>query len=220
MGKAIKKLAPIAIGIGIGMATGGFGTAASAGAWGSAGGLGSIGTAGVSGGLFGGLSASTIMQGAGLLTNVASGIQSQKYADKQNSFQNEQTKQANLAEDARNKYNQLLQKRSRLESIRVGRLEQGRIGAATAGSGLGASGTSSFTGAIGSIGSQTSANLGNINVAQDVGNQISGFNIAGANAGSAANSAGSKSTMWTNASTLGGTFLENGKGIANIFGKD
>jgi len=54
---------------------------------------------------------------------------------------------------------------------------------------LGQGGTSGYTGSIGSIGSQTSANLGNINVAEDVGNQITGFNVAAANAGSQANSA-------------------------------
>jgi hypothetical protein len=215
--KVVKAAIPIAIAVGVGYATGGFGTAASAGAWGSAGGMGSIGTAGVSGGLFSGLSASTIMQGAGLLSNVAGNIQSQKYASQQSGFQREQVTQQNKAEEARNRYNQLLQKRSRLATIRQGRIQQGQI-AGSMGA-LGSGGTSSYTGAVGAIGSQTSANLGNINVAQDVGNQITGFNVAAANAGSQANTAGSKSGMWNNVSTLGGTFLEQGDKIASIFGK-
>jgi hypothetical protein len=84
---------------------------------------------------------------------------------------------------------------------------------------LGSGGTSSYTGSVGAIGTQTSANLGNINVAEDVGNQITGFNVAAANAGSQANSAASKGSMWNNVSTLGGTFLEQGGNIASIFGK-
>jgi hypothetical protein len=213
--KVVKAAIPIAITVAAAYATGGFSTAASAGAWGSAGGMGSIGTAGVSGGLFSGLSASTIMQGAGLLSNVAGNIQSQKYASQQSGFQREQVTQQNKAEEARNRYNQLLQKRSRLATIRQGRIQQGQI-AGSMGA-LGSGGTSSYTGAVGAIGSQTSANLGNINVAQDVGNQITGFNVAAANAGSQANTAGSKSGMWNNVSTLGGTFLSKGPEIANIF---
>jgi len=196
MGKVVKKVAPIAIGIGLGMATGGFGTAAS-------------------GGLFSGISLPTALQGAGLLTSVASQIQSQKYAKKQSGFQREQVEQQNKAEEARNRYNQLLQKRSRLATIRQGRIQQGQIGGSMGA--LGAGGTSSYTGAVGAIGSQTSANLGNINVAQDVGNQITGFNVAAANAGSQANTAASKSNMWSSVSTLGGTLLSEGPKIANIF---
>jgi hypothetical protein len=159
----------------------------------------------------------TFMQGAGLLTSVAGNIQSQKYQKQQAGYQREQVTQQNKAEEARNRYNQLLQKRSRLSSIRQGRIQQGQIEGSMGA--LGSGGTSSYTGAIGSIGTQTSANLGNINVAQDVGNQITGFNVAAANAGSQANTAGSKSSMWNNVSTLGGTFLEQGGNIASIFGK-
>ena len=84
---------------------------------------------------------------------------------------------------------------------------------------LGTGGTSGYTGSVGSIGTQTSANLGNINVAQDVGNQITGFNVAAANAGSQANSAASKSSMWSSVSSLGGTLLSSGDEIGNIFKK-
>jgi hypothetical protein len=158
---------------------------------------------------------SNAISGAGLLSNVAGNIQSQKYQSQQAGFQREQVTQQNQAEEARNRYNQLLQKRSRLATIRQARIGQGQI-AGSMGA-LGSGGTSSYTGAVGAIGSQTSANLGNINVAQDVGNQITGFNVAAANAGSQANTAGSKSSMWNNVSTLGGTLLSQGPEIANIF---
>ena len=214
--KVVKAALPVAAAIGIGMATGGFGTAASA-AWGSAGGLGSIGAAGVGGGLFSGMTLGTALQGAGLLSNVAGSIQSKKYASQQNQFQSQQVAQQNKAEEARNRYNQLLQKRSRLATIRQARIGQGQIGGSMGA--LGAGGTSGYTGAVGAIGTQTSANLGNINVAQDVGNQITGFNVAAANAGSQANTAASKSNMWSDASTLGGTLLSQGGNIASIFGQ-
>jgi hypothetical protein len=162
-----------------------------------------------------GLTVSNAISGAGLLSNVAGNIQSQKYQSQQAGFQREQVTQQNQAEEARNRYNQLLQKRSRLATIRQARIGQGQI-AGSMGA-LGSGGTSSYTGAVGAIGSQTSANLGNINVAQDVGNQITGFNVAAANAGSQANTAGSKSGMWNNVSTLGGTLLSKGPEIANIF---
>ena len=215
--KVIKKALPIAIAVGVGYATGGFGAAASGGAWGSAGGLGSIGTVGVSGGLFSGLSAGTLLQGAGLLSNVAGTIQSKKYANQQAGFQRDQVAEQNKADQARNRYNQLLQKRSRLSSMRQGRIEQGKIEGQMGA--LGTGGTSSYAGSVGAIGTQTSANLGNINVAENVGNQITGYNTAAANFGSQANTAGSKGGMWTSVSTIGGTFLEQGGNIASIFGK-
>ena len=194
MGGAVKKIAKVAIPVAIGFAlTGGNPIAA----------------------IKGIRNFSQVVQGAGLLTSVAGNIQSQKYASQQAGFQREQVTQQNKAEEARNRYNQLLQKRSRLSSIRQGRIQQGQIEGSMGA--LGSGGTSSYTGAIGSIGTQTSANLGNINVAQDVGNQITGFNVAAANAGSQANTAASKSGMWSDASTLGGTLLAQGDNIASIF---
>jgi hypothetical protein len=157
----------------------------------------------------------TAMQVGGLGMNVAGNIQSQKYQRQQSGFQRDQVAEQNKAEEARNRYNQLLQKRSRLSSIRQGRIQQGQIEGSMGA--LGTGGTSSYAGSVGSIGTQTSANLGNINVAENVGNQITGYNTAAANFGSQANTAGSKSSMWSDASTLGGTLLTNAEGIGNIF---
>ncbi len=209
MGKAVKKIAKIALPVAA-VATG-FGLA----------GYGPL--AGLKGGAFGTFLGSegfkTAMQVGGLGMNVASNIQSQKYAGRQADAMREQTNQQNKAEEARNRYNQLLQKRSRLQSIRAARIQQGQIGAATAGTGIGATGTSSFTGSMGAIGSQTSANLGNINVAQDVGNQISGYNIAAANAGSMANTMGARAGRMESMATLGGTLFERSDDISSIFKK-
>lgn len=220
MGKAVKKIAKIAAPIALGFAGAGalgYGPLSSAfgmGGYSPGGFFGSVSTAASK---FGGVG--KVLQAGGLAMNVASNIQSQKYAGRQADAMREQTAQQNKAEEARNRYNQLLQKRSRLQSIRAARIQQGQIGAATAGTGLGATGTSSFTGSMGAIGSQTSANLGNINVAQDVGNQISGYNIAAANAGSMANTMGARAGRMESMATLGGTLFERSDDISSIFKK-
>ena len=213
MGK--KAVVAVAL-IGAAVATGGFSTAATGGAFGFAGGAGSIGTAGVVGG---GLSFGTALQVGGLAMQGYSKTQQRKYQKQQSGFQREQVAASNKADAARNRYNNLLQKRQRIASIRSARVQQGRVEAATGGGGLGAGGTSGFSGAVGAIGTQASANLGNINVAQDTGNQISGLNAMAANYGSQANTAASKASMWSNADTLGGTLMTEGPGISNIFGK-
>jgi len=161
----------------------------------------------------------TALQIGGLGLSAYSKTQERKQGKRTANFQREQVTASNKADAARNRYNNLLQKRQRLSTIRSARVQQGRVEAATGGGGLGAGGTSGFSGAVGAIGTQASANLGNINVAQDTGNQISGFNTAAANYGSQANTAASKGAMWSNADTLGGTLMTQGKGIANIFGK-
>ena len=213
MGK--KAVVAIAL-VGAAVATGGLSAAASGGAWGAAGGLGSIGTVGVVGG---GLSFGTALQIGGLAMQGYSKTQERKYQKQQSGFQRDQVTASNKADAARNRYNKNLQKTQRLSTIRSARVQQGRVEAATGGGGLGAGGTSGFSGAVGAIGTQASANLGNINVAQDTGNQISGFNTAAANYGSQANTAASRGTMWSNVDTLGGTLMTKGPEISNIFGK-
>jgi hypothetical protein len=204
MGSVVKKIAPIAIAVGVGYATGGGFSPQGF----SIGGLkSSVGS------FFG----ENLLAKAGLGLQAVGSIQSRKYQKQQSGFQQQQVAEQNKSEAARNRYNNLLQKRQRLTSIRAARVRQGEVQAATGAGGLGVSGTSSAIGAIGATGTQTSANLGNINVAQDVGNQMSGFNIAAANYGSQANSAASKGSMWTNVSTLGGSILTNTDSLENIF---
>ena len=153
----------------------------------------------------------------GAVMSGASAIQQRKFGKQAaNNLQNK-TLAENKAIESRNRYNQLLQKRQRLTSIRQARIRQGEVGAATGNAGLGAGGTSGFSGAVGSIGTQTSANLGNLTVAQQQGNEITGFNTMAANYGSAANTATSNQNMWSNVQTLGGTLLTNSKGISTMW---
>ncbi len=208
MGGVVKTVAKVAVPAAIGYATyqtGGFGLG-TPGAWGSYGGMGSIGMAGVGGGL----SMGTVLTAGSLAMQGYSGIQQQKYAKSQANMMRKATEERNKSDEARNRYNQLLQKRSRYQAIRAARIAQAQVGGGM-GSAIGAGGTSGFVGAVGSIGTQAANVEGNINVAQDVGNQIGQYNTMSANYQSAANQAGAKGTMWQNVAVLGDTIFDNTK---------
>ena len=209
MGGVVKKVAPIAIGVGLGYATAGTSTAA----WGSYGGLGSIGTVGVGGGL----SMGTVLSAGSLLTQGYSTIQSQKYASQQAGFQRQQVEAKNAADAQRNRFNQIQNKRQRLAAIRQARIQQAAI-SGSMGNVLGQGGTSGYVGALGSLGSQASGNIGNVNVAEGYGNEISRLNTMSANYGSQANTAASKSGMWSDITVLGGNLMTQAPQILNIFG--
>ena len=192
--KAIKKVAPIA--------------AVAVGAY--------YGGPMISSSLAGGTFGSTALSIGGLAMQGYGAIQSKKYASKQAGFQRQQVEAANKADAARNRYNQLQQKRSRLTAIRQARIQQGQIAGSMGGT-LGTGGTSGYLGSVGSIGTQASVNLGNINVAEGYGNTISAFNTQAANFGSQANTAASKSNSWQNMSTLGSNIFSQGPEIRNLF---
>ena len=223
MGSAVKKIAPIALAVGVGYATGGFGAAGGIGYSGSTSMMTTLaGKTAAGGGFFSGITGAlsgNLISKAGLGLQAVSAISSRKYAKEGAAANRAQVDAQNKADAARNRYNNLLQKRQRLTEIRGARIRQGQVEGATAGSGLGAGGTSSFAGAVGATGTQASANLGNINVAEDVGNQITGLNTMAANYGSDANTAASKGGMWSQMNTLGSTLLTNQDEIKNIFGQ-
>ena len=217
MGKAVKSVVKVAKKAApyVAIAAGAYYMApAAAGAWGTAGGMGSIGMAGVGGGL----SLGTALSVGGLAMQGYGAIQSQKYANQQSKFARQEVEQRNKSDAVRNRYNQLQYKRQRLAAVREARVRQGQIGGSMGGT-LGASGTSSYIGAVGSLATATSNNIGNINVAEGYGNAVSALNTSAANYGSKANTAGSKGTQWQNTATLGGNLFSQGPQIANIFGK-
>tara|TARA_R110000824_G_C15059094_1_gene662230 strand:- start:268 stop:876 length:609 start_codon:yes stop_codon:yes gene_type:complete len=170
----------------------------------------------ISSSLAGGTFGSTALSLGGLAMQGYGAIQSKKYASQQSGYQRQQVEASNKADAARNRYNQLQQKRSRLVAIRQARIQQGQIAGSMGGT-LGTGGTSSYLGSVGSIGTQASVNVGNVNVAEGYGNTISNFNTQAANFGSKANSAGSKGTAWQNVGTLGGNLFAQGPQIANLF---
>ena len=208
--KTAVKVAPYVI-AGAAIASG-VGAPMAAGSWGTYGGIGSIGMVGVGGGL----SLGTALSVGSLAMQGYSSIQSQKYASQQSGYQRQQVEASNKADAARNRYNQLQQKRQRLTAIRQARVQQGQIAGSMGGT-LGTGGTSGYLGSVGSIGTQASVNLGNINVAEGYGNTISDFNTQAANFGSKANTAASKGAAWQNMSTLGGNIFAQGPEIRNLF---
>ena len=162
----------------------------------------------------GGLSLGTALSVGSLAMQGYSSIQSQKYASQQSGYQRQQIEAKNQSDAARNRYNQLLQKRSRYQAIRAARIAQAQVGGGY-GSAVGAGGTSGYVGSVGSIGTQASQNLGNINVAEDVGNQITQLNTMSANYGSQAAQAGAKGAGWKNVAVLGDSIFDN---VTKIFG--
>lgn len=243
MGKVVKKITRTAVKVApyVAVAAGGYyaagamagAGATSAGAWGTAGGMGSIGTAGTAAATSGfglssiasGLTFGNVMSGVSTLTSVGGvamqaqgNIQSQKYASQAAEASRNQIIEKNKSDAVRNRYNQLQYKRQRMAALRQARVSQGQIGGSMGGT-LGAAGTSSYIGAIGSLATSTANNIGNINVAEGYGNAVSALNTSAANFGSQANTAGSKGTQWQNIATLGGNLFSQAPQIANIFGK-
>jgi len=215
MGGAVKAAVKIAPYVAAGAAmSSGFG-APMAGSWGTYGGMGSIGMAGVGGA---GLSLGTALSVGSLAMQGYGTIQSQKYASQQSKYQRQQVEARNAADAQRNRFNQIQNKRQRLAAIRQARIQQAAI-SGSMGSVLGQGGTSGYVGALGSLGSQASSNIGNVNVAEGYGNEISRLNTMSANYGSQANSAASKSGMWSDISVLGGNLMTQTPQILNIFGK-
>jgi len=159
-----------------------------------------------------GVSASTALGIGSLAMQGYSGIQAQKYASQQSGYQRQQIEAKNKSDAARNRYNQLLQKRSRYQAIRAARIAQAQVGGGY-GSAVGAGGTSGYVGSVGSLGTQISENIGNINVAEDVGNQITQFNTMSANYGTQAAQAGAKGTGWKDTFVLGDSIFNNAEKI-------
>ena len=165
----------------------------------------------------GGLSLGSAISLGSLALQGVGTIQAQKYAGQQSKYQRQQVEARNAADAQRNRFNQIQNKRQRLAAIRQARIQQAAI-SGSMGNVLGQGGTSGFVGALGSLGSQASGNIGNVNVAEGYGNEISRLNTMSANYGSQANTAASKSGMWSDMTVLGGNLMTQAPQIANIFG--
>mgnify|MGYP003673445023 CR=1 FL=1 len=142
-------------------------------------------------------------------------IKQAQAAKKQAKAMRKRTEMLNKAEVAKNRYQQLLAKRRKITTMRQARIRVGKIEAATGGSGLMGTGTSSFTGSVGSIFTQASANVGNQNVATDTGNQVSGFNQQAANYGSDANTQGARGMRWQAVTSIGQSMFSASGGFGS-----
>ena len=167
----------------------------------------------------GGMGLSTALSLGGMGMQAMGNIQSRKYQKQGADMNRAAAASQNRANEVANRYRQLQAKRQRLQEIRGTRIRQGQVEGATAGAGLGSSGTSALSGSVGAAGSTVSANLGNLGVANDVGNQISGINTMTANYQSASNTATSKATMWNSMDTLGDRLFTDSDKISSLAGK-
>ena len=215
--KAIKTVAKVAaVGAlaygGYALATGGFG-----------GGVGMFGTGlqgagSVAKGLAAikGILSSPIASVAGLGFNVYSQLKARKFAGEQSAY----AKQASLIEQAReetaSRYAMAQARLQRLASIREQRIKTGQVTAEAGGAGIGTAGTSSFTGAVGTLATQAAANIGKINQAEGFAQDMSGYNQQLANISSKSYTAGVKSEGWTSTSSLIGGMGYNFKNIFDI----
>lgn len=215
--KAVKTIATVAaVAAAVytgGAALGAWGATAgtaSAASWGTAGGLGSIGTVGTAAG--GGFAATLASVGAtidkygslvGLGVQAVGGYQQQKAQKEMTAAISQQNAEAAKSEAARQAYQERAMRLSKLQTIRTARIQQGQIAAATGQGGLGAVGTSVVSGSIGAVGTQAGANLGEINVAEGVSREISGYTQAGIAAGTKAAQAQQSASMWSSVSDVG-----------------
>ena len=207
--KAVKKIATVAA-----IAFGGY----------AAFGLGSLGSFGYMGSGLGsfaklattGLSLSQATSIAGLGLQVASSLQARKYAGQQSKFEAARVAEAKKLEESRQRQSEVEARQARLAQVREQRIRTGQVVAATGGAGLGMAGTSSFTGAVGSMATQAAANIGQINVAQGFAQEQSGYNIAAAEAASKGYQSGVQASQWQNMGTLASGMSKDFINIFNV----
>jgi len=207
--KAVKTIAKVAAVAAI--AYGGY-SAFGMGSFGYMGqGLGSVAKLATSG-----LSLSQATSIAGLGLNVASQIQSRKYAGQQSKFEAQRVAEAKKLEESRQRENAVQARLQRIAQVREQRIKTGQITAATGGAGIGMAGTSSFTGAVGGLATQAAANIGQINVAQGFAQEQSGYNIGAATAASKGYQAGVQANQWTNMATMASGMSKDFINIFNV----
>ena len=98
------------------------------------------------------------------------------------------------AEDIKQKANEARAKEAMVAQRRKARIAQGKV--AATGQGIMGGGTSAFSGAIGSIGSQAANNIGNVQQEQGFSNSISGYNQQAADATAQGMQARASQTGW------------------------
>jgi hypothetical protein len=168
------------------------------------------------GGLFQGLTSSKALQIGGLALNIGSQIKARKYADEQSKFQQAQIEEQKKAEATKQRYSEVLAQRERIKKIREAKFAQSNILTQSGGT-LGISGTSGITGGLASIGTQTSQAIGNVNVAEGFGQEVSGYNVAAAEYGSKAYSAAGSMQGWTNMASLGSGIFSASDKLSGLF---
>ena len=124
---------------------------------------------------------SAISPYAGPIGTVFSAVSYLKQRREEKKAQKAEKARADIArrkEESAQRMEQVKAQRARVEEQRKARLRQGQILAQGGSSGLGMTGTAPMLGALGSVSSQMSSNIGDINVAEGFSQEQSGYNTA------------------------------------------
>ena len=183
MSKVVKKIAPIiAVGAGIYFGMGGVGGISKA--------FGSVGK----------LIGSHKLATAGLAFQGYSAIQQRKYQKQSDSYNQKMVEADNESKRIQYKYRQTMAKKEKEKQLRYARINQGQMGGQLGI--LSPSGTSSYVGAVGSVGSSATANYGDIQLAADTSQNMTDLNITAAGYGTKANAAKSKAAGFSSMASL------------------
>jgi len=157
---------------------------------------------------------SQILTALSLGAQVYSGLQERKYAGKAADAAQRQYELSKEKAAQESRYQEVLAQRQRTSTLREQRIRTGNIVAATGGTGLGMAGTSSFTGAVGSLGTQAATGIGNINVAESTGQTLSNINQQIGGAASDVFQAQSQQQGWQQIGNMASSFPTT---FGNIF---
>ena len=164
--------------------------------------------------------AAPLIPGAGVLSAIGlgaemfSGIQQRRYASKAADAAQQQFELSKEKAAQESRYQEVLAQRQRTQTLREGLIRRGAVVASTGGAGLGMAGTSSFTGAVGSLGTQTATGIGNINVAESTGQTLTGINTQIGEAASQQFTAQSQQQGWQQIGSMASSFPTS---FGNIF---
>lgn len=155
-----------------------------------------------------------ILTAIGIGAQVFSGLQERKYAGRAADAAERQFELSKEKAAQESRYQEVLAQRQRAAATREQRIRVGNIVAATGGAGLGMAGTSSFTGSVGSLGTQAATGIGNINVAESTGQTLSDINQQIGGAASEQFQAQSQQQGWQRITNMAGNFPTT---FGNIF---
>lgn len=155
-----------------------------------------------------------VLSAIGLGVELFSGMQQRKYASKAADAAQRQYELQKSKAEQEARYQEVLAQRQRAQTTREQRIRTGNIVAATGGTGLGMTGTSSFTGSVGSLSTQAATGIGNINVAESTGQTLSNINQQIGGAATDQFMAQSQQQGWQQIGTMASSFPTS---FGNIF---
>lgn len=154
----------------------------------------------------------------GLALSAVSTIQQMEASDEAAEAAGQQADLAKKAEEARARQSEMEAQRERIKQAREARIRRAQVVSSTGNEGLGFGGTSGNVGAVSSLDSQFASNIGYINQREGFANEISGYNIASADAGSDLFSAQANAQRWQQIGNLGDSIFQAKGGWTTIFG--